>query len=298
MITDVSGDGSPDILLLVDSLGIWRLFAWEMNGSLLPGFPVSRDGEYIYQAPTLGDLNGDGSLDMTLAEQDIFNVFRPGKVHALTLDVPLDPSTMHWPTHAHDYQRTSTWQPPTRVFGGSGRVFPKVIRQMMPLRRLTLLLFIPREAPTQDLHVTAIAGLRIPPEPVRQRPLPPGIRGGSAVQGLSDPSNGEVVGAVAHLLQQPQSIWPGAKPAFAGRERSLLIGQVDGRAIVSRFQALRQQHPELLLTDNEICTWLETGEVPAIPRNEARPLWLTIESPRVGIDKLQAHVAVHIVEGD
>ena len=30
---------------------------------------------------------------------------------------------------------------------------------------------------------------------------------------------------------------------------------------------------------------------------EARPLWLTIESPRVGIDKLKAHVAVNVVAG-
>ena len=76
-----------------------------------------------------------------------------------------------------------------------------------------------------------------------------------------------------------------------------MIGQVDGSAIMGRLQELREQHPELLLTDDEIRVWLETGIAPTIPPGEARTLWLTIKSPRVGIDKLKAYVPVQIVSG-
>ena len=83
---------------------------------------------------------------------------------------------------------------------------------------------------------------------------------------------------------------PGSAPA--GWQR--VIGQIDGRAVMRAFQRVRAEHPEVLLTDDEIRAWLETGNVPAIPPGEARPLWLTIESPRVDAKKLKAHVAVDV----
>ena len=84
-------------------------------------------------------------------------------------------------------------------------------------------------------------------------------------------------------------------PPVALRPEFNLIAQVNGRALMDAFETVRSEHPELLLNDDELRQWLETDILPEIPTGEARPLWLTIESPRVGVKKLKAHVAVNLV---
>jgi hypothetical protein len=74
-----------------------------------------------------------------------------------------------------------------------------------------------------------------------------------------------------------------------------LIAQVNGRTLMQAFEVVRSGHPELLLNDDELRQWLDTDTIPVIPTGEPRPLWLTIESPRVGVKKLKAHVAVNVV---
>ncbi len=84
-------------------------------------------------------------------------------------------------------------------------------------------------------------------------------------------------------------------PPVALRPDFNLIAQVNGRSLMDAFDAAREAHPELLLNDDELRQWLDTDIMPEIPSGEARPLWLTIESPRVGVKKLKAHVAVNVV---
>ncbi|MEA2439043.1 MAG: hypothetical protein QOH76_467 [Thermoleophilaceae bacterium] len=80
-IGDVDGDMEPDI---VDSAGE-HVYAWHANGKALKGFPVrlnpafsrpqdiSKDNHVkrgFFASPTLGDLNGDRRLDITLPGLD------------------------------------------------------------------------------------------------------------------------------------------------------------------------------------------------------------------------------------
>jgi hypothetical protein len=81
-IGDIDGDGSPDIVA-ADLEG--KVYAWDVSGRLLPGFPVSTDPAFsrpedrnpnnivhrgIFASPALGDLDGDGVLDIVIAAMD------------------------------------------------------------------------------------------------------------------------------------------------------------------------------------------------------------------------------------
>jgi Subtilase family len=80
-IGDVDGDMEPDI---VDSAGE-HVYAWHADGKPLKGFPVRLNPDFskpediskdnhvkrgFFASPTLGDLNGDGRLDITLPGLD------------------------------------------------------------------------------------------------------------------------------------------------------------------------------------------------------------------------------------
>ncbi|TNE90161.1 MAG: hypothetical protein EP330_08875 [Deltaproteobacteria bacterium] len=79
-VGDVDGDGSPD--LVVAGLS-GRVYAWSASGERLPGFPVAIEGREldefhedtswdngITSAPSLGDVDGDGVLDIVFAAMD------------------------------------------------------------------------------------------------------------------------------------------------------------------------------------------------------------------------------------
>ncbi|OGF65023.1 MAG: hypothetical protein A2Y62_14470 [Candidatus Fischerbacteria bacterium RBG_13_37_8] len=68
-LADIDDDGSIE-LFVSDSSG--RIFAFRNNGESLPGWPVDAkidtgDSMQFYNAPTLGDINGDGKMDVIAA---------------------------------------------------------------------------------------------------------------------------------------------------------------------------------------------------------------------------------------
>jgi hypothetical protein len=93
-IGDVDGDMEPDI---VDSAGE-HVYAWHANGKPLKGFPVRLNTDFskpediskdnhvkrgFFASPTLGDLDGDGRLDITLPGLDQHLYAWAGKGKAL-----------------------------------------------------------------------------------------------------------------------------------------------------------------------------------------------------------------------
>lgn len=79
-VGDLDGDGSPEVLV---GTGSGAVYAWHADGTAVAGFPVEIDGRTpdefdtshtydngIAGAPTLYDLDGDGTLEIVVAAMD------------------------------------------------------------------------------------------------------------------------------------------------------------------------------------------------------------------------------------
>lgn len=71
-IGDINGDGHLDIVVgtgnYLPGKG-FKVYAYDRNGNLLPGWPVSTGG-YVFSSPALADLNGDGKPDVAVIAED------------------------------------------------------------------------------------------------------------------------------------------------------------------------------------------------------------------------------------
>ncbi len=73
---DLDGDGNLEtIASSTDS----KIYAWDMTGALMPGFPVNTIGLAQY-APSVGDLDGDGDLEIV---QPTRGITSGGRLYAL-----------------------------------------------------------------------------------------------------------------------------------------------------------------------------------------------------------------------
>lgn len=65
-IADVSGDGKPEAIY---ASGGYMVYAWDAEGDLAPGFPHFTGG-WLIGTPTVGDIDGDGYLDVVAVTRE------------------------------------------------------------------------------------------------------------------------------------------------------------------------------------------------------------------------------------
>jgi len=93
-VGDLHGDGTLEVI--VGSAQDFKLFAWNHDGTLVPGFPFQTEGA-IVSSPALADLDGDGKLEIIFGSFDF-------KVYALHHDGTIVDG---WPVETGDWVRSS-----------------------------------------------------------------------------------------------------------------------------------------------------------------------------------------------
>jgi hypothetical protein len=99
----VDGDGRPEILVATYS---GSLLAFEKNGALTAGFPQKLLGTGITATPAVGDIDGDGLLDIIVASQN-------GYLEAVSTGAAYERDANPWPMWGGDAWHTGKYFAPT-----------------------------------------------------------------------------------------------------------------------------------------------------------------------------------------
>lgn len=124
VLVDIDGDGLLDIIVRAGyylGSGYERVFAWDYEGNLIPGFPLYTSDEanqatYYPYTPVMTDVDKDGKLDMILVTDN--NNFITPEVVCWEFDTPYDATTMHWPKYMHDKRNSGLFS--MEDYGGYG----------------------------------------------------------------------------------------------------------------------------------------------------------------------------------
>ncbi len=85
-VADLDRDGLPEVVFATDnhppgSAPPYLLYAFNGDGSLLPGFPVETE-QNIVSSPAVGDIDGDGWLDIVVGTGGTYEPGKGNKVYA------------------------------------------------------------------------------------------------------------------------------------------------------------------------------------------------------------------------
>ncbi len=70
-------DGDPELEITVGSRDAGKIFAWNMDGTDLPGFPVDYSPYPIHSSPAVGDIDNNGDMEIVfLCENDSLYVLQ------------------------------------------------------------------------------------------------------------------------------------------------------------------------------------------------------------------------------
>lgn len=109
-VADIDLDGQHDLVfgsnLKIDGLGF--IHAWAMDGSgQLPGFPLRPTGFTFMNGPNLGDVNGDGMLNLVALSYELnFDPADSTFINVYDLQIPVDQANVLFGTYKGSNDRS------------------------------------------------------------------------------------------------------------------------------------------------------------------------------------------------
>jgi hypothetical protein len=112
IIADITDDGVPDIILVAGGsvfpgyLGEGGVYAWNIDGSLIDGFP--KIIEWPYATVTIADIDQDGMVELIGSSGDDMIDFETmeykhrSSIYVWELNCLFNESTLEWPMYHHD----------------------------------------------------------------------------------------------------------------------------------------------------------------------------------------------------
>ena len=116
VVGDIDNDNESEILLSTMTTTKNRIYAWNPDGSLVDGFPIEfvggPFGRYVNGALALGDLDGNGNIDLVFVgyQQDIFQGVYRTDIYVFEMNSHTHAATMPWPQFHHDAQHTGVYK--------------------------------------------------------------------------------------------------------------------------------------------------------------------------------------------